>query len=69
MRLAVIAVLAVAAAFAAGIQSAGAIHNARFCVRGNSGLDCAFHTRAQCMATAHGHSHTCVENPRWRGRR
>jgi hypothetical protein len=31
MRLAFIAVLAVAAALAAGLQSAGAVHNDRYC--------------------------------------
>jgi Protein of unknown function (DUF3551) len=62
MRLAVIAVVAVAAGLAADLHSAGAVHNARWCV----GNDCAFQTWDQCMATARGHARTCRENPRWR---
>jgi hypothetical protein len=61
MRLAIIAVVAVAAGLAADLQSAGAVHNARWC----AGNDCAFHTRDQCMATARGHTRTCRENPHW----
>jgi hypothetical protein len=48
MRLASIAVLAVAAALAAGLQSAGAIHNDRYCMRS----DCSYHTMKQCLASA-----------------
>lgn len=70
MRLVLIAVLAIAAALAAGLQPADAVHNARYCLRGGSaGLNCAFNTREQCMATARGHRRTCIVNPRWRARR
>ena len=48
MRLASIAVLAVVAALAAGLQPAGAVHNDRYCVRD----DCSYHTWKQCMASA-----------------
>ena len=61
MRLAFIAVLAVAAALAAGLQSAGAVHNDRYC----TGDDCSYHTFAQCKASAHGHGPHCRKNPRW----
>jgi hypothetical protein len=64
MRLTLIAVVAVATALAAGLQSADAVHNARFCVRG----DCSFNTWHQCRAAARGVGH-CRENPRWRARR
>ena len=50
MRLASIAVLAVAAALAAGLQPAGAVHNDRYCMRS----DCSYHTMKQCLASAHG---------------
>jgi hypothetical protein len=63
MRLTLIAVVAVAAALAAGLQSANAVHNARYCVRG----DCSFNTLHQCRAAAHGHGH-CTTNPRWHRR-
>jgi hypothetical protein len=64
MRLA-LTVLAVAAALAVGLQSAGAVHNARYCMRGGSTLDCSYNTREQCRAAMHGHhTHTCIENPR-----
>jgi len=70
MRLASIAVLAVAAALAAGLQPAGAVHNDRYCLRGQGGgEDCSYHTRAQCAASAHGLGGRCIENPRWRTRR
>jgi hypothetical protein len=61
MRLASIAVLAVAAALAAGLQPAGAVHNDRYCVRD----DCSYHTWKQCMASAHGHAPNCRKNPHW----
>jgi Protein of unknown function (DUF3551) len=65
MRLS-IAALAIAAALAAGLQPADAIHNARYCMQGRSGgTDCAFHTRQQCLASAHGLGGHCIENPRW----
>ena len=47
MRLAFIAVLAIAAALAAGLQPAGAVHNDRYCMQGRSAEDCSYHTRAQ----------------------
>jgi hypothetical protein len=65
MRLASIAVLAVAAALAAGLQPAGAIHNDRYCMRS----DCSYHTMKQCMASAHGLGGRCFQNPRWHGPR
>jgi len=82
MRLALIA-FSMAVALAAGLQSAGAVHNAlsaglavsrsavhnaRYCMQGGLGKDCSFNTRKQCMAAAHGHTSPCVENPRWRRR-
>jgi hypothetical protein len=66
MRLASIAVLAVAAALAAGLQPAGAIHNDRYCMRGSSAEDCSYHTMKQCLASAHGLGGRCFENPSWR---
>ena len=48
MRLASIAVLAVAATLAGGLQPAGAVHNDRYCVRD----DCSYHNWKQCMASA-----------------
>jgi hypothetical protein len=65
MRFALTA-FAVAAALAAGLQSAGAVHNAQYCMHGASGNDCSFHTWKQCMAAAHGHTTHCIQNPRWR---
>ena len=65
MRLAPIALLALAAALAAGLQPAGAVHNDRYCMRGSSAMDCSYHTRAQCMASAHGLGGHCILNPRW----
>ena len=61
MRLASIAVLAVAATLAGGLQPAGAVHNDRYCVR----EDCSYHNWKQCMASAHGHASNCRKNPRW----
>src|SRR6516162_4345504 len=49
MRLTSIAVLAVAATLAAGLQPAGAVHNDRYCVQD----DCNYHNWKQCMASAH----------------
>ena len=43
MRLASIAVLAVAATLAGGLQPAGAVHNDRYCVRD----DCSYHNWKQ----------------------
>jgi len=65
MRLAFLAVLAIAAALAAGLQPAGAVHNDRYCMQGRSAEDCSYHTRAQCMASAHGLGGRCFQNPRW----
>ncbi|HEY7298984.1 MAG TPA: DUF3551 domain-containing protein [Xanthobacteraceae bacterium] len=70
---------AVIAALAAGVQSAGAVHNvlaaglavsrgavhnARYCLRGGSRDNCSFNTWKKCMAAARGHNSRCVENPR-----
>jgi len=68
MRLTFISVLTVAAALAAGLQSASAVHNARYCTRGST-THCAFNTWDQCMASARGHHSHCVVNPRWRASR
>jgi hypothetical protein len=65
MRVASMAVLAVAAALAAGLQPAGAVHNDRYCMRG----DCSYHTWEQCMASASGHGAHYRKNPRWHGSR
>jgi hypothetical protein len=65
MRLILISALAIAAALAAGLQSAGAVHNDRYCHRS----DCSFHTWQQCMASARGLGGHCRQNPRWHGRR
>ena len=70
MRLAAIAILAIAAALAAGLQPAAAVHNARYCLQGRSGgSECAYNTMQQCRATAHGLGGHCIENLRWRGSR
>jgi hypothetical protein len=65
MRLILISALAIAAALTAGLQSAGAVHNARYCLRSA----CSFNTWQQCTASARGVGGHCRENPRWRGRR
>ena len=44
--------------------------NARYCTRSmgfGGGLDCAFHTWEQCIASARGLGRSCMENPQWRG--
>ena len=64
MRLILISALAIAA-LAAGLQSAGAIHNARYCLRSN----CSFNTWQQCTASARGLGGHCRQNPRWNSRR
>jgi hypothetical protein len=43
MRLTLISGLTVAAALAAGLQSAGAVHNDQYCTRGST-THCAFNT-------------------------
>ncbi|HEY7298165.1 MAG TPA: DUF3551 domain-containing protein [Xanthobacteraceae bacterium] len=74
MRLAVVAVAVIIAALTEDMNSAAAqesFFNERFCTRGGGArgggdLDCAYHTWAQCIATARGLGRYCTENPFWR---
>jgi hypothetical protein len=74
MRLALIGLLTVAAALAAGLQSGSAqesFFNERFCARGtgespgSSFPDCSFRTWDQCIASARGSGRWCTTNPWW----
>jgi hypothetical protein len=72
MVLAIIAVTLPAYVKSAGAQES--FFNERFCTRGGGArgggdLDCAYHTWAQCIATARGLGRYCTENPFWRAPR
>jgi Protein of unknown function (DUF3551) len=78
MRVALIGIVTVAAAFAIHIQSGSgeeSFFNERYCTQGgsdrdNGGMpDCAFHTWQQCIESARGLGRYCAENPSWRGPR
>jgi hypothetical protein len=74
MRFLVVAIVTVAAALAANIQSSDAqisFYNKRFCTFGggshSSGEpDCSYSTWEQCQASASGLGRYCSENPYWR---
>jgi Protein of unknown function (DUF3551) len=77
MRIAPIAIAVLTAILVADVQSAAAqesFFNERYCTRrmggfgsgGGAGLDCAFHTWEQCIASARGLGRYCIENPSWR---
>jgi hypothetical protein len=75
MRVILMALAAVTALAAVGIQSAQAQFNRPVCSRGggpdSSGLDdCSFNTYAQCEATVKGLGRYCIDNPEiaWRAR-
>ena len=79
MRLAIIGVITVAAAFVADVQAASAVNydsffQERYCSRRPSGrMNCAFKTFEQCNRIfeerAEGGGGTCMENPWWHGPR
>jgi hypothetical protein len=78
MRIAMIALVTIAAALAAATQSGSAqesFFNERFCTRSTGGnedggpVDCSFHTWQQCIASARGLGRYCTTNPWWHGPR
>jgi len=75
MRLAVIGLVTIAAAFAADVQAASAQNESffheRYCTRSAPGanLNCSYRTWQQCMDTTRGLGSYCTENPWWHGPR
>ena len=74
MRLALMGVVTIAAALAAGVQSGRAqesFFNERFCARGGDTkiADCCFYTWQQCIESARGLGQWCTTNPWWHGPR
>jgi Protein of unknown function (DUF3551) len=74
MRLALIALGTLTATLASDMRSVSAeesFFNDRYCTQGGTnssggaGLDCAYHTWQQCIASARGLGRYCKENPAW----
>jgi hypothetical protein len=64
MLKAVLAAGVLVAAYAGGPSPAHAQFNAEWCTQGRM-LDCAYHTREQCLAAASGNGWSCVRNPNY----
>jgi Protein of unknown function (DUF3551) len=73
MRLALTALVTLAAALAAEVASGNAeesFSNRQFCTRSPTGavaLDCAYNSWAQCIEAVRGLGRYCTENPSWHG--
>jgi hypothetical protein len=62
MRLLMLATL-LAAAFAgsSAFAQSGYVHH-KYCLQSGSSKECAYDSRAQCNASKHGNTDTCVRN-------
>ena len=72
MRIATLAIAAIAATLAADVQPAQAQFSSSrnpWCIRdgvfGSGSWDCSFHNRQQCLQSALGAGGSCVRNPNY----
>jgi Protein of unknown function (DUF3551) len=67
MRFIVVGLIIAAGALGSSAQPASAQFNDRYCTQGGlggfGGMDCAYHTWEQCLASASGTGRHCTENP------
>jgi hypothetical protein len=62
MRLFAVAGLLAATFAGSSAFAQGSYHHHTVCLRTGSSLECAFDSMAQCEASKHGNSDTCVPN-------